>query len=157
MKLIQKVVLALISFSCLFGCGSTSNNGNGIQGVTFLDKGAVVPNPVSTTVSIDSNSINYSQTQSGVNIGGWSKQIQFSDYTSIQKVIADNKLYEAGDVVSPGQPACTGAKGMTIKITNVNNVHPFDIDGGILCDRTQWPVGVRDLVTLEEALVVKYK
>jgi len=46
---------------------------------------------------------------------------------------------------------------MTINILKDNSAHSFDIDGGILCDRTQWPVGVRDLVNLEDALVAKYK
>jgi hypothetical protein len=155
---IQKYVLALIVFSCFLGCGSNSNNTvTGIQGVTFIDKGAVVPNPITTTVSINSNSINYSQTQPGSIISEWSKQIQFSEYTSVRKVISDNKLYESGNVLPSGQSTCIGTRGMTIIITKDNIVHPFDIDGGIFCDKTQWPVGVRNLVNLEDALVAKYK
>ncbi len=158
MKHFQKFVLALIAFTCLLGCGSNENNtGTGMQEVTFVDKGTVAPNPISTTVSIDSTSIHYSQTQSGQIIGGWSKSIQFSDYTSVRKVISDNRLFESGNVLPSGQPTCTGSQGMTIKILKDSSIHSFDIDGGIFCDRTQWPVGVRDLVNLEDALVAKYK
>ncbi|RII26964.1 MAG: hypothetical protein CXR30_16200 [Geobacter sp.] len=158
MKHIQRFVLSLIVFPCFFGCGSNENNtATGIQGVTFVDKGTVAPNPISTNVSIDSTTINYSQSQSGQIIGVWSKQIQFSDYTSVRKVISDNRLYESGNVLPSGQPTCTGAQGMTVNVLKDNSIHSFDIDGGVLCDRTQWPVGVRDLVNLEDALVAKYK
>jgi hypothetical protein len=46
---------------------------------------------------------------------------------------------------------------LTIRIYKDNSVHSFDISGGAVCDRTQWPVGVRDLVEHEEALVNKYQ
>jgi hypothetical protein len=157
MKRFRKIVLALMVMSCFSGCGSNSDNGNtSIQGVTFVDKGAVVPNSISTTVSIDSKLIKYSQSQSDQIINGWSKQIQFADYTSVRKVISDNKLYNSEDVLPSSQIPCMGSNGMTIRIEKDNSVHSFDIAGGAYCDRSQWPSGVRDLVDLKDTLVTKY-
>jgi hypothetical protein len=158
MKKGQVFVSALILLSSIVGCGDDSSSKSAVtQGVTFIDKGAVVPKPISTTTSIDSNSIKYSQSQSGQIIGGWSKPIQFADYTSVRKIISDNQLYASGNILPTGAPSCTGSAGMTINIQMENGVHSFDIDGGIYCNRNKWPAGVRDLVNLEEALVLKYK
>jgi hypothetical protein len=157
MKLVPKIILILIILSCYFGCSSHSDGSNVTQAVTIIYKGAVVPNPVSTTVSIDPYFINYSQAQSGAIIGGWSKPIQPADFTLVWKVIDDNKLYESGDVLPVGGPPCVGSQGMTIRIYKDNSVHSFDIYSGAVCVRTQWPAGVRDLVEHEEALVNKYQ
>jgi hypothetical protein len=157
MKRFRKIVPALIVMCCFIGCGSNDYNDTiGLQEVTFVDKGAVVANPISTTVSIDPNSIKYSQSQSDKVTNEWSKHILFSDYTSVRKVISDNKLYESEDVVPSSQFPCMGSQGMTIRIKKDNNVHSFDIVGGAYCNRSQWPSGVRELVDLKDALVEKY-
>lgn len=157
MKQFRKVFLAVVVMICFIGCGSDNENGTtGIQGVTIVDKGAVVPNPISTTVSIDSSSIKYSQSQSDQIINGWSKKIQFADYTSVRKVISDNKLYMNDNVLPTDQFPCMGSHGMTISIEKDNSVHSFDIAGGIYCNRNKWPSGVRDLVNLKDTLVDKY-
>ena len=140
MKPIQKTILALIILSFFFGCSGHNDAANAKQDVTIVYKGAVVPNPVSTTVSLDPYFINYSRTQTGAIIDSWSKPIQASDFAAVWKIIDDNKLYDQGDVLPVlGGPLCVGSQGMNVKISKDNSVHSFDISGGIVCDRAQWP------------------
>lgn len=149
-------VLAVVALSCFNGCGS-SNESTEIQGVTFVNKGSVAPHAVSTTVTIDSQNIKYQDSQAGQPVSGWSRQIQFADYTSMQRVVTNYNLLERGNVtLPPGQPICVGGSGMTVTITTNKIIHSFDINADVMCDRSIWPEGVRNLVALEEVLVNKY-
>ncbi len=164
MERFLKSACVMIVMPLFFGCGSGGDRWNavmlenfGIQEVTFEDKGAVVPNPLITTVSMDSGSIRYSESQSDQVIGEWSKPIEIADFRSVRTIISDNKLYMSEDVLPSGQFPCLGSHEMTISIRKDNNIHSFTIDGGVYCDRSQWPSGVRELVELKDTLVEKYK
>lgn len=151
-------VLAVITLSCFSGCGTSNSKSTQIEGVTFVDKGGVALDPAVTTVTIDSQTMRFSLTQGGQPVSQWSRQIQFSDYTSVHRVVTDYNLLERGDVnLPPGAPQeCVGGMGMSITITSNKGVHSFDISGDVSCNRSLWPEGVRNLVTLEDALLAKY-
>ena len=131
---------------------SDCNNSSTTQ-VTFLDKGAVVPNFLSTTVIINSESIEYLRSQSGDIIEQWSQQIQPVDFTSVQEIIADYGLVCTDDITGYG--GCVGWRGMAITIDRTDRSHTFDIMGSVCIG--QWPEGVRALVDLESELVTKYR
>jgi len=148
-------MLCMMALCCLVGW--SGNDDNELRSVTFTDQGAVIPNPVVTTVSITPGYLSFSKTQGGSLLEKWSKRISSSDFSSLRRIVADHKLYESGNVVPAGPPSCLGARGMTIGIGKGELVHSFDIDGGVFCDRSQWPAGVRKLVDLEDKLIEKYK
>jgi len=154
MRSFLRGMLFMMALCCLVGW---SGNDDGLRSVTFTDHGAVVPNPVVTTVSITPGFLSFSRAQNGSLVEKWSKRISAADFSSLKRIVADYKLYESGNVVPAGPPSCLGARGMTIGIGKGELVHSFDIDGGVYCDRSQWPAGVRKLVDLEDRLLEKYK
>lgn len=157
MKLNRLFVLAVIVVSCFNGCGSSSDKSSQVKGITFVSKGPVVQKPVVSTVHIDSQSINRTDSPPGQPASSWSRQIQFADYTSMQRIVTRYNLMECDDVtLPPGSPVCVGDGGMSITIAASNKVHSFDISGDVMCDRSLWPEGVRNLVSLEAALLTKY-
>jgi len=156
MRIVLSIVLATVAL-CSFGCGSSSNNTDtGIQRVSIIDKGAVVPKPITTTVTIDLTNIKYSQSQAGQIIGGWTNLIQSDDYSNVQKIVGDNNLFESGNITSEAPTMCVGGSGITITKKKNDNDHTFDINSDMLCDRAKWPAGVRDLVNLKDTLVAQY-
>jgi hypothetical protein len=152
-------ILSLVGSFILFACNGDSDDSNNISEsqVTFVDNGAVVSDPISTTIIISSDSIEYSTSQSGTIIGQWSKQIQSSDYDSVQQIIDDYDLLQADNItLDEGQTPCEGWGGMTITIDQDDSSHSLDISGGV-CSREQWPEGIRALVDLKDVLVAKYQ
>jgi hypothetical protein len=152
-------ILFLVGSCILFACNGNSDHSNNIPEpvVIFVNNGAVVPDPISTTVTISSDSIEYETEQSGTIIEQWSEQIESSDYESVQQIIDDYDLLQMNDVtLEEGQEPCSGWEGMTITIDEADSSHSFDIMGAV-CSREQWPEGVRELVDLRDELVAKYE
>lgn len=156
------------SYLCMFmllglcvivlGCNDNSDYSSTIpvSQVSFVDYGAVVPNPISTTVTISPNSIVYTSTQSGNIIEQWSNQIEAADFDSIQQIINEYSLFYSNDItLASGQEPCEGSGGMTISMNGVDISHTINI-AGTVCSRDQWPEGIHSLVDLKDSLVEKY-
>jgi len=152
-------IVSMISLWVIFSCGGNSDNSSNPPGteVTLIDHGASVLDPISTTVTINPESIEYETEQSDTIIEEWSESIESADYESAQKIVDDYKLLQMNDVtLAGGQGPCTGWQGMTIMISNTTGSHSFDIPGAV-CSPEQWPEGVHELVDLRDKLVDKYQ
>jgi hypothetical protein len=159
MKLNYLCIVLLLGLCILFGCNKNSDDSSNIPitQVTFVDKGAVVPDPISTTVIIKSDSIEYLSTQSGNIINQWSKQIQSSEFNSVQQLIDNYNLFYSDDItLGNGQSPCEGWQGMTITMDGTDSSHTINIMGDV-CAREQWSEGVHALFDLKDELVTKYQ
>jgi len=137
------------------GCSGYSDNhiDAEVLSVAVSNKGAVTPNPISTTAVIKSDAIEFSKIQSGQVIEKWIKKAQPTNLASLQSKISQFNLFNASDItLQPGQQACTGWQGMTIVMGISDSEHTLNVDGSV-CDRTQWPEGIRELVNLHDSLV----
>lgn len=180
MKLNYLCIVLLLGLCVLFGCNEHFGDSHNlpITQVTFVDKGGAVLDPISITVIIKSDSIEYSRSQSGNIIEQWTKQIQHAEFNSVRQIIDYYNLFNRDDLTDYEQPPCedgqnvvdpllgisiceplpycTGWRGMTITMDRIDSSHTFDINGS-LCVRELWPEGIRALVDLKDELVVKYK
>ncbi len=150
-------IIPILFLSLLIsGCGSdgADSNNSEVTTVTLMDKGASVPNPVSTTVRIDSQTIHLLQQQSGETKNEWSNSIQSGDFVILQQVISDHRLMESADVL-PGSNLCTGWNGMTVTLEKGNITHVINVSG-VACSR-DWPEGIQELLTTEATLLQKYQ
>jgi hypothetical protein len=154
MKILSLVNLAVCL--CFAGCSAGDNTSAQLQNITILDKGAVAPYQISTTIRIEAGNIVRSDSQSGQVIGEWSKQMQFSDFSSARAVVSKFNLMDQPTItLAADQQPCSGWSGMSIAIQNEQSLHAFDISG-LACDRNRWPDGPRELVNLQDNLVAKY-
>lgn len=154
-------MLVMIGSFALFACNGNNDDSGASDGVgevvvEFIDHGAVLPDPVSTTVTIDSDSIEYETEQSGEIVEQWSGTIDAEEYESLQLIIDDYNLLEMEDVTPEEGDICDGWGGMRISIDNDGSIYSFGI-AGTVCSRDQWPEGVRALVDLRDELLVKYE
>jgi len=124
--------------------------------ISFLDKGAVVPDPVSTLDVIDSEYIVEISSQSGSVFGSWFSRIESRDYSQLASVVQINHLFGAPDppIVSG---RCEGARGLIVVIAADGLVDTLEIAGVVRCDTTSWPAGLSSLVSLKDKLVKKYR
>jgi hypothetical protein len=130
-----------------------------IQSVSFLNKGAVVPLPTRTLVSVNQDSITFLATQNGTTINYMSSLVAANDFSHLVSIVTDNNLWGAPDPALPaGQMGCVGTQGMTIVMTKETLVDTLNISGPLFCDSCQrfWPTGLSTLVTFEDSLVGKY-
>ena len=147
--------------SIILSCNDHSDDSNDsnnipVSEVSFVDKGAVVPNPVSTTVTITPDSIEYVKSQTNTIIEEWSNPIEASDFDSAQRIINEYDLFNGSDItLTEGQMPCAGWQGMTVMLVGTNTTHTINIPGSV-CSRDQWSEGIRALVELKEDLVEKY-
>ncbi|MBN1665293.1 MAG: hypothetical protein JW943_16990 [Deltaproteobacteria bacterium] len=157
MKLKQLGVIFLLGVCVLLGCNTSDDPVHvSVTQVTFVDNGAVVPNPVVTTVTIKPDSIEYARSQSGAVIEQWSKQIESSDFDSLRQPIDVYGLFESADVtLAEGQFPMVGWRGMTITISRTDGSHTITISGSV--SRTQWPQGIQELVNIKDELLEKYQ
>ena len=123
--------------------------------VGFLYYGAVVPNPVSTMITVEQEEIRSVSTQKGVVLSSWSAKIQMADYDHLVSIIDNNNLIGAPDPIG-GRP-CVGSGGMSIFVNQHNTVDTINILGIYMCDRSCWPTGLDSLVVFQDSLVNKYK
>ncbi|MGD0337966.1 MAG: hypothetical protein ABSB78_04195 [Bacteroidota bacterium] len=123
--------------------------------VSFLDKGAVVPQPVSTLVTVDQEDIIFVSSQNGVTISSWSAKIQSQEYNHMISLINNNKLVGAPDPT--GSSLCVGAQALIIVIKEDNITDTLNIAGVYRCDKSCWPMGLDSLVAFKDSLVDKYK
>lgn len=182
MKIKYFCLIFLLGACLLFGCSGINDEDScsniPIRQVTFVDKGGAVLDPISTTVIIKSDSIEYLRSQAGIIIEQWSKPIQLSEFYAVRRIIVQYHLMGRGDLEDYEQPPCeeeqtiadpafgisicgplpycAGWRGMAITIDRIDSSHTFDINGS-LCVRGLWPEGVRALVDLEDELVAKYQ
>lgn len=161
MKLNYLFVALLLVAGFLLSCNdhsddSSDSNNISVSEVSFVDKGAVVPDPVSTTVTIRPDSIEYVKSQSNTVIEEWSNQIEASDFDLVQQTIDQYDLFNSNDItLSEVQMPCLGWKGMAITLIGPNTTHAINISGSV-CSRDQWSEGVHALVDLKDDLVEKY-
>jgi hypothetical protein len=131
-----------------------------IESVSFLDKGAVVPDPVRTLVTIGRDSISFVAYQTGVMIRTWSSSLAPEDFSHLVTIIRENNLTQSPDPVLPrGATGCVGHQGMEIVFTQDEHLETLIISGTLWCsgNRVYWPPGLLSLVTFEETLVNKYE
>ena len=161
MRLNYLFVVLLLVAGFLLSCNEHSDDSKDsstipVSEVIFVDKGAVVPNPVSTAVTITPNSIEYVKSQSNTVIEEWSNPIEASDFDSVQEIIDVYDLFNGTDItLAEGQMPCAGWQGMTVTLVGADTSHTINIPGSV-CSRDQWSEGVRALVELKEDLVEKY-
>jgi hypothetical protein len=154
------IVLVAPALFVLAACNKSApvTPGGSAQSVSFLNKGAVVPHPISTSVIVNQYFIKFSSTQNGNTIDSWSSVISAQDFSHLISIINDNNLMETSDPVLPqGVGGCIGHQGMTIVMTMDNNVDTLNISGLLWCDRSFWPAGLVSLVAFQDSLVEKYK
>ncbi len=123
--------------------------------VSFLDRGAVVPDPVSTLVVIGQLRISSESTQSGVTIHSWESDIESQDYELMTAIVQNNHLVGAPDPPLGAAP-CVGAREMLVIIGTGGLLDTLKIAGVVRCDTTTWPAGLSSLLRLKGALVAKY-
>ena len=182
MKIKYFCLILLLGACLLFSCIGINDEDNcsdiPIRQVTFVDKGGAVLDPISTTVIIKSDFMEYIRSQSGNIIEQWTKQIQPFEFNSVRQIIDNYNLFYRDDLTDYEQPPCedgqnivdpllgisvcdplpycTGWRGMTITINRIDCSHTFDISGS-LCVRELWPEGILALVDLKDELVAKYQ
>jgi hypothetical protein len=126
-----------------------------ISFISFLYYGAVVPNPISTLITVEPEEIKSALSQNGVVISSWSAKIQNQEYNHLISIIDNNKLIGAPDPV--GGRLCVGSAGMSVFIKENNIIDTINIAGLYYCDKSCWPTGLDSLVAFEDSLVNKYK
>jgi hypothetical protein len=123
--------------------------------VSFLDKGAVVPDPVSTLVVIRPLRISSLSTQDGTTIHSWYSEIESQEYNRMVSIVQDNHLVGSPDP-PVGSGRCVGAREMLVVMQSYGLVDTLTIAGVVRCDTTAWPAGLNSLVRMKDALVTKY-
>lgn len=123
--------------------------------ISFLDRGAVVPDPISTLVIIRALLISSESKQAGVTIRSWDSEIESAEYDRIVSIVQDNHLVGAPDPSAGARP-CVGAREMLVVINAEGILDTLKIAGVVRCDTTTWPAGLNSLINLQSALVEKY-
>ena len=132
---------------------------NAIESVSFLDRGAVVPDPVRTLVTVTRDSIGLIAFQMADTLTAWSSLLAPEDRSRLVSIILTNNLVDSPDpALPPGGTGCVGHQGMEIVFMHDGHFDTLDISGQLWCtgNRVYWPPGLLSLVTLENALVHKY-
>lgn len=148
--------LGFASVVVLTACGhvptSTPTTALVAKEVTVVDLGAVVPNPVVTTITINATTISYSKGSVQ-----WTKTIQSGDFIAVQTIISNNNLFATTTPVPPTGGECVGGRGINFTITDqFSNAHSFNVPGQIDCNTSEWPPGSDDLYTHMESLILLY-
>ncbi len=154
-------ILALTAFCFPTACKKSNPETptESILSISFLNKGAVVPLPVRTLVTVNQDSITYLVAQNGATLNYMSSQVSANDFSHLISIVNTNNLWGATDPVLPaGQMGCVGTQGMTIVMSKETLVDTLNISGLLWCDSCQrfWPTGLSALVTFEDSLVGKY-
>jgi hypothetical protein len=144
---------ALLAFA---GCiGQPTEPVELVSYVSFLDQGAVVPDPVSTLVVIDPLTISFRSSQQGVTLTKWINSIDRQDYGHLLSIIEGNRLVGAPDPPSVS-PLCVGVRALIVVISTHDVLDTISIAGVARCDTTSWPRGLGSLVRFKDSLVGKY-
>jgi hypothetical protein len=126
-----------------------------VSSVNFLYYGAVVPNPISTLVTIEPDDITSVSSENGVVLSSWSAKIQVAEYNHLNSIIDNNKLIGAPDPI--GSQQCVGSRGMSIFIKENTVVDTINIAGIYMCGSSCGNIGLDSLIAFEDSLVNKYK
>ena len=133
----------------------------GIREIKYIDGGAVVPNPMIRTVSINvkdsSNAIMSYMECMGTDTSKGDVTISKERI----EILYDNmvKMVEIPDgmEIIPGKVPCVGRKGIEVyMIFNTGDTSRFKINGGALCDRNVIPEW-KEIDSLATAMYVEYK
>lgn len=111
MKSANFISLSYLALFLLAGCSGNSDNGMNAEvvGVAIVNKGATIPDSVSTKALIKADSIEFSKTKSGQVVEKWIKRVERSDLASLQNKMNEYDLFTASDVIlQPGQTSCIG-------------------------------------------------
>lgn len=154
---VLKPTFLFLALLLLGGCEESQSPGPASSDmvVSFLDRGAVVPNPVSTLVVIGRLRISSESTQGGVAIHSWESEIEQQDYEQMTAIVQSNHLIGAPDP-SIGASPCVGASEMLVIFGVGGLLDTLKIAGVARCDTTTWPAGLNSLVRFKDALVAKY-
>lgn len=156
------LILPLLS-ACLFGACDSSNDVlpfRVLESVTFIDKGAVVPAPLCTIVTLHQESISFISCQNRDTIAAWSTVMTADDFFHLVSIVRVYNLVKTPDpVLPPGATGCVGHQGMVIEFAADGLLESLTIPGSLWCSRNRiyWPAGLESLVTFENDLVNKYK
>ncbi len=158
MKLEMGLLASIITAAVLLGGCHKSDliqPPGGEMYIRFVDNGAVVPNPVITTVMVEPDKISGNSSQDGTPVVGWASTIDSKDYQRLVRIAIDNNL-SRGPSVPVGQGACVGSREMLVVITVDGLAHTITVPGLSRCDTSAWPAGLGSLVSLKDSLVTKY-
>jgi hypothetical protein len=141
----------------LTGCGDIHwiDPPGGNSRLVFVDKGAVVPEPVETSVAVDPERISGTSTQNGVVFGTWSTKLDGSDYEHLLRIATDSMLFR-GPEPQFGSGLCVGARDLVVYITINGLADTIIVPGGKRCKNIEWPAGLRSLVAFKDSLITKY-
>jgi hypothetical protein len=123
--------------------------------VIVLDRGAVVPDPIETSVVVEPGRISGASTQNGIAISTWSCEIESQDFVRLVRIATDSMLFR-GPEPQFGQGSCEGARGLVVYITIDGLADTITVPGIKRCGSITWPAGLRSLVSLKDSLVAKY-
>ncbi len=150
-------ILLIVTIVFILSCekSSTVTPAESSDFVSFLDKGAVVPEPMSTLVTIDRSKIELVSSQNGITINYWSNKISNENYLLLTSIIKNNNLMNVADPTPSSNPGeiCIGHKGARIIMRLQNTIDTINIPGQVICDRLRWPIGLDSLVALKDTLV----
>jgi hypothetical protein len=152
------VLFLLFGASC--DLSHTPTPADEIQSVSFLDKGAVVPDPICTLVTVSQDSIRLAAYQTADTIRAWSSLLVPEDFSHLVTIIRDNNLIGSPDpALPPGVTGCVGHQGMRIVFVQGVRLDTVNISGFLWCtrNRVHWPPGLLSLVSFEDSLINKYK
>ena len=121
----------------------------------FVDKGAVVPEPVETSVAVEPQRISGTSTQSGVVISSWSAKLDGQDHVQLMRFATDSMLFR-GPEPTFGPGSCDGARELIVYITIDGLADTITVPGMKRCGSIAWPSGLRSLVSFKDDLVTKY-
>jgi hypothetical protein len=152
--------LALPALLCI-ACNQSTTPGplENISWVTFLDRGAVVPDPTRTLVVVSQDSISLVTYRTADTMAVWSASLANGDFAHVVSIIQDNNLIGMSDPTLPaGMTGCVGHQGMSIVFKVTSRLDTLNISGLLWCTelRAYWPPGLLSLVTYETDLVDKY-
>ena len=157
-KSLSIALIAVFSIFLLANCSNSTSTSATNQSISFLDKGAVVPDPVSTLVTVNQQFVEYSTSKSGVVRNSWSSVISPDDFLRLMSIVDHFGLLDAPDPVLPqGVTGCTGGQGIRIVTTRDSRIDTLNISGLIECYRAYWPAGLDSLIQFEASIVNKYK
>ncbi len=133
----------------------------GVREIRYVDGGAVVPNPMTRTVSInvkDSTNAILSYMEC---IGSDTSKGDIIISKERIEMLYDNMLKMVdipdGMEIVPGKVPCVGRKGIEVyMIFNTGDTSRFKINGGALCDRDVIPEW-KEIDSLAMALYLEYK
>ncbi len=153
-------VLTFGTFLCACDSPNSPLPPQDLRSVSFVDQGAVVPAPIRTVVTVNSDFILYTSARLDTPLVSWFSKILAQDFAHLIAIVDQYNLTKAPDPDLPqGQNGCVGSRAMNILMVNGATQDTLTIPGPMRCANLSsfWPAGLDSLLAFEESLVRRYK